>query len=144
MSESLSISASSATFSVAGMDCASCVGHVEKAARGVDGVNAARVNLARGRAVVEFDPEKTTPAAVADAITHSGYPAHAETVDDGGANAEERRVAEQSAHARAWFRRAIVAIALWFPVESLHWLLKVTGSHGDEHLWVIWLALLAS
>ena len=51
-------STSSATLSVAGMDCASCVAHVEKAARGVDGVNAARVNLARGRAVVEFDPAK--------------------------------------------------------------------------------------
>src|SRR5205809_3118904 len=126
-------SLSQAALSVEGMDCASCVAHVEKAARGVEGVVAARVNLARGRAVVEFDAGKTDAAAVAAAITASGYPARAETSEQstGGANAEERRVAEQSVHARSWRRRAIVAIALWLPVELLHWTLRLTHRHDD-------------
>src|SRR5437762_1731180 len=103
-------SSSSATLSVAGMDCASCVAHVEKAARGVNGVQVCRVNLARGRAVVEFDPAKTNPTEVAAAITESGYPAHADDFEGGDGNAEQRRIAEQAAHARSWLRRAVVAI----------------------------------
>ena len=48
-----------AALSVTGMDCASCVSHVEKAIAGVPGVQACEVNLARGRAVVKYDPGKT-------------------------------------------------------------------------------------
>ena len=44
-----------ATFSVGGMDCASCVSHVEKAAGSVPGVQACRVNLALGRATAGTD-----------------------------------------------------------------------------------------
>jgi Cu+-exporting ATPase len=36
------------SFDVAGMDCASCVAHVEKAARKIPGVQDVSVNLARG------------------------------------------------------------------------------------------------
>src|SRR5215212_2757624 len=128
-----------ATISVGGMDCASCVAHVEKAARRVAGVSDAAVNLARGRAVVRFDPARTDAGAVAEAITSSGYPAH--THSDHG-NAEEQRVAEHAAHARAWLRRAVVGIALWLPVELLHWTLSAaSASHG---MWLIWVALVTS
>jgi Cu+-exporting ATPase len=133
------------TLSVSGMDCASCVAHVEKAARSVAGVQAARVNLARGRAVVEFDPGTTDVGAVAAAITASGYPAQAEHADSTGADAEHLRVERQAEHARAWLRRAFVAIALWLPVELLHWILTASGSHAVHGLgWMTWLSLAAS
>src|SRR2546430_7045092 len=121
-----------ATFTVAGMDCASCVAHVEKAARTVPGVQSASVNLARGRATVTYDPAKAQLSRVAAAITDSGYPAKVETSAD--ASAEERRVAEQAAHARSWFHRAVIGIALWFPVELLHWVLLSShpGHAGAE------------
>ena len=60
-----------AAFSVSGMDCASCVAHVEQAAKRVAGVEACQVNLARGRAVVKFDPARTDVKQVAAAITPS-------------------------------------------------------------------------
>jgi Cu+-exporting ATPase len=131
-----------ATLSVSGMDCASCVAHVEKAARKVGGVEGCSVNLARGRAVVRFDPTQTDVEKVAAAITDSGYPAHAEV--EIGANAEEKRVAQQAEHARSWFRRAIVGVALWLPVEALHWILTATSHHGEQHGWMNWLALATS
>jgi Cu+-exporting ATPase len=131
-----------ATLAVEGMDCASCVAHVEKAAAKVGGVQACSVNLARARAVVKFDPAQTDANAVAAAITDSGYPAHAE--HGSSANAEEQRVAHQAAHARAWFRRAIVGIVLWLPVEALHWILVLTSHHHARHLWMNWLALATS
>jgi len=140
-------------FTVSGMDCASCVAHVEKAARSVPGVRDVNVSLARGRAVVNMDPATTDPQRVADAITDSGYPAAPEL--HAHVNAEEQRVHEHAAHAESWFRRAIIAIALWLPVELLHWILLLTsGAHavhaGAErtavpaHLWMHWLALITS
>ncbi len=132
-----------AAFAVTGMDCASCVAQVEKAARKVSGVEICNVNLARGRAVVGFDPAQTDLAAVAAAITASGYPAHAE--EPASANAEEQRVSQQAAHARSWLRRAVVGVALWLPVELLHWLMVAAGDpHAAHHHWMIWLALITS
>src|SRR3954470_7656975 len=87
-----------AALSVEGMDCASCVSHVEKAARSIPGVQACQVNLARGRAVVQFDPAKTTPDQVAAAVSDAGYPSHPESVD-GAAHAEEQRLHHHRAQA---------------------------------------------
>ncbi|MEO6437229.1 MAG: heavy metal translocating P-type ATPase [Tepidisphaeraceae bacterium] len=141
--------------SVSGMTCASCVAHVEKAARTVPGVNDVSVNLARGRAMVMFDPGRATPETIAAAITHSGYPANPQLHEH--ANTEEHRVAEHAAHARSWFWRAMIGVALWLPVELLHWGLVLFSSnashatHGGaersaapDHLWMHWLALATS
>lgn len=119
-------------FAVAGMDCASCVAHVEKAARSIGGVKGINVSLARGRAVVQFDPAKTNADQIASAITGSGYPAHVEVSN--AATAEAQRVAQQSAHANEWFRRAVAGIVLWLPVELTHWVLfLIYGSHAAHH-----------
>ncbi|HEY1927216.1 MAG TPA: heavy metal translocating P-type ATPase [Caulobacteraceae bacterium] len=74
--------AGGATFQVAGMTCASCVGRVEKAILGVPGVSSASVNLATERANVTFD-DAADPLAVAQAIRNSGYAAGEETVELG-------------------------------------------------------------
>ena len=124
------------------MDCASCVAHVEKAARSVGGVRDCAVNLARGSAIVEFDPAATDAEAIASAITDSGYPAHADEAS--GAGAEERRVADHAAHARAWLVRAIVGLALWFPVELTHWVLMAVTRQAHHRLWLQWVALATS
>ena len=52
------------TFAVRGMHCAACVGKVERALRGVPGVDAASVNLATERAAVEGDPARADAAAL--------------------------------------------------------------------------------
>src|SRR5688572_6901986 len=133
-------------FTVSGMDCASCVTHVEKAARSVPGVRDVNVSLARGRAVVRLDPATTDPQRVADAITDSGYPAAPEL--HAHANAEEQRVHEHAAHAQSWFRRAVIGILLWLPVEALHWTLVLTSGGAEHvahrHFWMHWLALATS
>jgi Cu+-exporting ATPase len=111
-------------FDVDGMDCASCVAHVEKAARSQPGVTEASVNLARGRAVITFDSEKVSPAQIAEAMTKVGYPSRPEAV---GEDADEQRLAEQAVHARAWFNRAVAGVVLWLPVELLHWAGHLSG-----------------
>lgn len=57
---------------VAGMTCASCVGHIEKAVARLPGVVAVSVNLATERADVTF-AGAPDPQAVIQAIEHAGY-----------------------------------------------------------------------
>jgi len=130
------------TLDVTGMDCASCVAHVDKAARALPGVRSAQVNLARGRAVVEFDPGQVRPDQIASAITRAGYPSTPQAPQRDAAQAEAQRERHQREHARQWFRRAMLGIALWFPVELTHWTLSAFGLHQPHHGvgWLNWLA----
>ncbi len=57
---------------VEGMHCASCVGRVEAALRGVPGVRSAAVNLAEGTAFVEAGPG-LEPARLSEALNAAGY-----------------------------------------------------------------------
>ena len=58
---------------VTGMTCASCVGKVENAISGLDGVNRASVNLATEKATVRFDPAVIDINKIIDQIKSSGY-----------------------------------------------------------------------
>jgi Cu+-exporting ATPase len=58
---------------VTGLTCPQCVQAVERALRAVPGVARATVNLAQGRAFVEYDPGRTTVTALHDAVKAAGY-----------------------------------------------------------------------
>ena len=60
---------------VLGMTCAACQRHVESALVATPGVRAARVDLMRHRAAIEFDPVLTRPHSLIQAIRDSGYDA---------------------------------------------------------------------
>jgi P-type Cu+ transporter len=122
------------TLEVRGMDCASCVAHVQKAAMSVPGVEDCRVNLAASRATVRLDSTKTSLQAVADAITESGYPA-SET-------GSQPTHAHSHDHSDIWRRRAIVGLLLWFPFELTHWLMLLFWRH--EHAWMSSTTLITS
>jgi copper chaperone CopZ len=57
------------TLTVSGMTCAGCEAAVRMAARSVRGVTDATVSYSKGQAEVRYDPSKTTPRAIARAIT---------------------------------------------------------------------------
>jgi len=58
---------------VGGMTCASCVAHVEKALRGLDGVFSVNVNLATEKATVEYDPDRVGVADFKRVVEEAGY-----------------------------------------------------------------------
>ena len=58
---------------VSGMTCDRCAQAVERALRAVPGVKRATVNLATGRAFVDYDPEQATLLALHEAIRSAGY-----------------------------------------------------------------------
>jgi Cu+-exporting ATPase len=61
------------TLPVVGMTCASCVAHVEGALNNLSGVEKAVVNLGAGKANVDYDPARVSPAQMFDAIVDVGY-----------------------------------------------------------------------
>ncbi len=69
-----------ATLDVTKMDCAVCPITVRKALEKVPGVGSAKVDLKTHRAVVSFDPSKTTPEALAKATTDAGFPSSVKQV----------------------------------------------------------------
>ncbi|MDN5347663.1 MAG: P-type Cu+ transporter [Clostridia bacterium] len=58
---------------VEGMSCAACVAKVEKALRNLPGVEKVVVNLATGKAVVNYAPERATIPAMVETIGKLGY-----------------------------------------------------------------------
>lgn len=61
------------TFGVMGMMCASCVGTVEEAIKGLPGIDDVSVNLTTERARVVYDPSKVTPERITKAVEDAGY-----------------------------------------------------------------------
>jgi len=70
---------------IEGMTCASCVRRVEKALSTMDGVQTADVNYALARATVTYDPVRTSPKVLAEAVASAGYvvPASESTIELG-------------------------------------------------------------
>jgi mercuric ion binding protein len=66
---------------VEGMNCSLCPITVRKALERVPGVLEARVEFEAGRAQARYDPDKATPAALAQAVTDAGFPATVTTVN---------------------------------------------------------------
>lgn len=60
---------------VDGMSCAACVRGVEQALNGCAGVEQVSVDLAAGKAKVQFDPQQTDAAQLAAAVEAAGFDA---------------------------------------------------------------------
>lgn len=126
----------SARLRVEGMHCAACVGRVEQALRGAEGVRSAEVSLAGGVALIRG--EGLDPEALARAVRATGFAAapvtHRESLTE-RREAMERRLLEA---ARRWRWRVIVGAAIWAPLETLHWLGPSVGidTHAGAWLWV--------
>jgi len=63
------------TLGVEHMTCAACPITVRKALSHVTGVSASTVDMKSHTATVTFDPGRTTPEALATAVSQAGFPA---------------------------------------------------------------------
>ncbi len=61
------------TLNIEGMSCQHCVGHVEEALRGVDGVQRASANLDQEQVTVDFSPKMTDLNSLEDAVREAGF-----------------------------------------------------------------------
>jgi Cu+-exporting ATPase len=60
-------------FQVNGMTCASCVNHVEKAIKKVEGVTNVSVNLATETATIQYDEKHFNPENAINSVKQIGY-----------------------------------------------------------------------
>jgi Cu+-exporting ATPase len=107
-------------FPVKGMHCAACVGKVERALRGVAGVDDANVNLATERATVWVHPGLAGLPAMRQAVEGVGYTVPAETVRT--VESEQSARAARAAEDRQLRLKVCVGAALSLPVliGSMH------------------------
>jgi len=101
------------TLRVSGMTCAACVANVEKAIRGVDGVEEAWVNFADHTAVIEGDAAHDK---IIDAIVDAGYGAREDREDESGSasdSAEDKPLLYKTVYA------AIIGLVL-FVISMTH------------------------
>jgi Cu+-exporting ATPase len=107
------------TFPVLGMSCASCVGRVERALRGVPGVLAATVNLAAQTGSVDFLPGVASVASLRAAVEAAGY--GVPRVEP-GEDPVELQARLEAIEQRSILSRLRVAVALGVPLLLLsHW-----------------------
>ncbi|MGQ0797796.1 MAG: heavy-metal-associated domain-containing protein [Methanobacteriota archaeon] len=67
------VAADRAVFTIRGLECASCSLDVGRVLARVPGVLDANVNYVADRGFVEFDPSRTTWAAIAQLLAGRGY-----------------------------------------------------------------------
>lgn len=101
----------SATIPIQGMTCAACVAAVEKALRGLEGVNEVSVNLAAEQAKVAYDPAKVRLSAIKEAIIQAGY----EPLDVDTAAGDEHQ-ARRSAEIKALWGRFLFSALFTLPL----------------------------
>ena len=117
------------TFDITGMTCAACSARIEKAARGVPGVENVAVNLLKNSMEVTFDGAADTVGAVEAAVEKAGYgatvrvpagaaPAGA-TPGSGSRAGQARPVADAAAEAKRVRMRLIVSAVFTVPLFYL-------------------------
>ena len=104
-------------FSVTGMTCSACSAHVEKAARGVEGVSDVTVSLLANSMTVVYDENITNDESIAGAVQAAGYGASVRTVGkeqrkpSGGEDTMEQEAAEMK---RRLIRSFVFLIPLFY------------------------------
>lgn len=107
-------------FPVEGMTCASCIGRVEEALKGVPGVIDATANLASERARVRFLRGAVSFDDLAEAIERTGYHAVRETTAAETVSDEQRRAAEIASLRRALIVAAVLTAPLFVIEMGAH------------------------
>jgi Cu+-exporting ATPase len=115
-----------------GMTCAACAARIEKVLNRTDGVSAA-VNFATETAHVEFDPGKTTPQTLIEAVRKAGYDAAPAVDPFAQPEQEAQREGRRYLHELSVFAFAALLTAPF--IGQMVFL--VTGGHETEM--AVWL-----
>ncbi|XSG74699.1 heavy metal translocating P-type ATPase [Herpetosiphon llansteffanensis] len=104
------------TLPITGMTCAACVTRVEKAARKVDGVLDATVNLATESASIRYLPDQASLEQIKAAISKAGYGVIDTGEDD---DAEDSETQARQAELKRKRTNLVVALVLGIPLMIL-------------------------
>ncbi|MEI2579124.1 heavy metal translocating P-type ATPase [Scytonema sp. PRP1] len=97
-----------ANLKLRGMSCASCANAIEDAIRSIPGVNECNVNFGAEQATVTYDPRKTDPEVICQAVNAVGYSAQPMQDDDLFAADDDAQQQARQAENRALVRKVWV------------------------------------
>jgi Cu+-exporting ATPase len=106
---------------IEGIVCASCVQNIERALLALRGVVAASVNLATGKARVEYLPAETNPAELRRTIEATGYKVMAVPETEEAEDIEEAIRKKEYGRLKVRFISGIVLAVLIFIGSMPHW-----------------------
>ncbi len=113
------------TLRIDGMHCASCVASVEKALKGIEGVQNATVNLATETAQITFNPKYVSSADFVSAVDNVGYEVVTDEQEDETQSAAElehdkdQKKIDQAAKRMWWSWGVTIPIILWMLPEMI-------------------------
>ena len=113
---------------IKGMTCASCVAHVEKGIKKIDGIDSVAVNLATEKATVSYDPARTDPESIMKGVADAGYRADlpggdGDELHDREKQKELKRLKRHTVLAAAFSAPLLLAmVSMLFRIEALHFL----------------------
>lgn len=107
--------ASTQTFSVEGMTCASCAQTVQDTVADLKGVDKAAVNLASEKLTVDYDPSLIGPQGIESAVEKAGYSAELERQDDRAASVERQHDKRESRYQEI-FKRFVISALFFVPL----------------------------
>ncbi|MBI6628481.1 heavy metal translocating P-type ATPase [Pontibaca salina] len=130
-----------AILNIQNMNCASCVGRVDKALAAVAGVLEVNVNLAAETATVTYLAGHVTAQELARTATQAGYPARLQDNATASSDAHDRKEAEASELARRVLFAAVLALPVFVlemgghMVPAFHdWIARTIGMQSS---WII-------
>ena len=121
-------------FAAEGMTCGSCAARIQKTLAKQDGVSAAEVNYATGRAVVTLDPSRIATDQLEQAIDRLGYRLEPVAEHTEGGDDHDEAEATEARLMRSWLRRVAIAGP---PTLVVLWLAMFSGELGEEP-WARW------
>ncbi|MBE9030450.1 heavy metal translocating P-type ATPase [filamentous cyanobacterium LEGE 11480] len=89
-----------------GMNCASCANAIEEAIQNVSGVDVGHVNFSIEQAHIQYDPDQTSPAQIAQAVADIGY----EAIPQDAVIDDDRQQQLQHQQSRALRRKVTIGI----------------------------------
>jgi Cu+-exporting ATPase len=147
----------SCNLKIKGMDCASCIIHVEKGLKDLDGVEEASMNFATESGTVKYDPEKVKVDDLLKAVKKAGYKAevqedhsmhHSHMTSHAGHDMSKmgedhsaHAAAEDTAHIRQRLIKFVVAAVLGAAVLALGFVWDVPNEM--EIMMILTLVILA-
>ncbi|MBI3835052.1 MAG: cation-translocating P-type ATPase [Planctomycetes bacterium] len=118
---------------IEGMNCGSCVAHVERALRAVPGVRSVEVNLTTESANIHFANGAVATGDLVNAVRDAGYDAEPFRPGDAATTDIEKSLA---ARLRQQRQATLQAVAVGAPVMAIHWLAPLLESHEHGgHIW---------
>jgi len=102
-------------FNITGMTCSACSSHVEKAVRGLPGIQSADVNLLANSMVAEYDESVLSPGGIVKAVEEAGYGA-SPALRPGEAGPDRPREQEGDRELEAMKHRFIWSLVFLLPL----------------------------